>query len=76
MSDVGSRPLTLDNFILAMNALLVDVYFDLDPVNAGDKLTALANRLHDIASQTPDPERAAIVGGLSAALMMTEDGAR
>lgn len=70
----GNDPLTLDDFILTMNAILIEIYTDVDSKTAGDKLTSLANRLHEMALGIDNPTRAAIIGGLSTALMMTENG--
>lgn len=74
---IGNEPLTLDDFVVVMNALLIEVYADLDSngrESANEKLIGLANRLDDMARQISIPERAAIVGGISHALMQTERG--
>lgn len=75
MSQVlGSDPLTLDDFVVTMNTILIEIYADLDSKGANDKLTGLANRLHEMALKISHPQRNAIIGGLSTALMMTESG--
>ena len=77
LNNQGARQsLTIEDFVVVMNALLIEVYADFSPEPgiASEKLTGLANRLHGMASNVSNTRTGAIIVGLATALMMTEDG--
>jgi hypothetical protein len=55
MAELGTQALTMEDFILTMNIVLIEVFalFEID--KAGDKLIDLAPKLNEVALKTTHP---------------------
>ena len=72
MKDPRDAPLTVGDFAVVMNTVLIEIYADLGPEHLESKVTDLAKRLHEVGMRVSDSPRKVAVLTLADVLMRTK----